>query len=151
MVDCLDVRNDAGKPPMTIAEKLALRLKNAITCTEDLQGFLSHDTKSTQADAQSLENVVIALGQLLGVITEISVELNSHVRRSKELEGVAGALKTEVVNSSLIMQNMMQTFMAFDPAHVDEFLNVVDLKILLASMGKMDPGKLETIRKFLQK
>lgn len=136
---------------MTIAEKLARRLRNAITYTENLQDFLGRDTKSIQADAQSLENAVIALGQLLGVIVEISAELNTYVKRSRELEGVADTLKTEVINSSLIMQNMMQTFMAFDPAHVDEFLNVVDLKVLLASMEKMDAGKLEAVRKFLQK
>ncbi|MEE9303456.1 MAG: hypothetical protein V3U84_06690 [Thiotrichaceae bacterium] len=136
---------------MTIAEKLARRLRNAITYTEGLQDFLGRDTKSIRADARSLENAVIALGQLLGVIAEISAELNIYVKRSEELEGVADTLKTEVVNSSLIMQNMMQTFMAFDPTHVDEFLNVVDLKILLASMEKMDPDKLEAIRKFLQK
>lgn len=136
---------------MAIAEKLARRLQDAITRTGDLQDFLGRDTKSIQADAQSLENAVIALGQLLGVIAEISVELNTYVKRSRELEGVADTLKTEVTNSSLIMQNMMQTFMAFDPAHVDEFLNVVDLKILLASMEKMDSGKLEAIKKFLQK
>ncbi len=136
---------------MTIDEKLARRLRNAITYTENLQDFLGRDTKSIQADAQSLENAVIALGQLLGVIVEISAELNTYVKRSRELEGVADTLKTEVINSSLIMQNMMQTFMAFDPAHVDEFLNVVDLKILLASMEKMDSDKLEAVRKFLQK
>ncbi len=136
---------------MTIAEKLARRLQDAITHTENLQDFLGRDAKSMQADAQSLENAVIALGQLLGIIAEISAELSTYMSRSRELEGMADTLKTEVINSSLIMQNMMQTFMAFDPAHVDEFLNTVDLSILLASMEKMDADKLEAIKKFLQK